>query len=74
MKLRDVARRTSRAYQSRSCRARARDAFERIGTDTCEVLERRPAATVVVALSYPRFVRKDRDRRHPTQILVGDTV
>ena len=50
------------------------DAFERIGTETREVLERRPAATVVVALSYPKFVRKDRDRRQPAQILVGDTV
>jgi transposase len=48
-------------------------AFERIGVETREVLERRPAATVVVALSYPKFVRKDRDRSQPTEILVGET-
>jgi transposase len=50
------------------------DAFERIGVETREVLERRPAATVIVALSYPKFVRKDRGRRGPAQILVGETV
>ena len=50
------------------------DAFERIGVETREVLERRPASTVVVALSYPKFVRKDRDRKLPSEILVGETV
>jgi transposase len=34
------------------------DSFELIGTDEREVLERRPAATVVVQLVYKKFVRK----------------
>ena len=34
------------------------DAFERIGVETREVLERRPASVVVVELIYPKFVRK----------------
>lgn len=35
------------------------DGFECIGSDTREVLERRPAATVVVRLEYKKFVRKE---------------
>ncbi len=34
------------------------DAFERIGQDTREVIERRPASAVVVRLVLPKFVRK----------------
>jgi len=34
------------------------DAFDRIGQDTREVLERRPASAVVVRLVFPKFVRK----------------
>lgn len=40
------------------------DAFEWIGSETREVLERRPASTVVVQLVYKKFVRKDRSK-HP---------
>jgi hypothetical protein len=39
-------------------RADGLDAFERIGVETREVLERRPASVVVVELIYPKFVRK----------------
>jgi transposase len=35
------------------------DAFERIGQDTREVIERRPASAVVVRLLFPKFVRKE---------------
>ncbi len=34
------------------------DAFERIGQDTREVLERRPASAVIVRLVFPKFVRR----------------
>jgi transposase len=50
------------------------DAFECIGQDTREVLERRPASTVVVKLVYKKFVRKDRDRLAQTEVLVPDTI
>jgi transposase len=49
------------------------DAFERIGQDTTEVLERRPASMVVVRIIKPKFVRKDRGRNEPTAVLVGST-
>ena len=39
------------------------NAFEQIGQETTEVLERRPASIVVVRCVKPKFVRKDRDRR-----------
>lgn len=38
------------------------DAFERIGEETSEVMERRPASFVLVRTIRPKFVRKDRDR------------
>ena len=50
------------------------DAFERIGADTREVIERRPASAVVVQLIYPKFVRKDRARNEATEVLVAPTV
>lgn len=50
------------------------NAFELIGTDTREVLERRSASHVVVQLIYKKFVRKDRPKEAPTEVLVGDTV
>lgn len=49
------------------------ESFECIGSETREVLERRPAATVVVQLIYKKFVRKDRDRGGATEVLVPDT-
>jgi transposase len=48
-------------------------AFERIGEDTTEVLEHRPASMVVVRIIKPKFVRKERERGEPTQVLVGST-
>jgi transposase len=50
------------------------DAFELIGTDTREVLERRPASNVVVQLIYKKFVRKDRKHDAPTEVLCPETV
>jgi len=48
------------------------DAFERIGQDAREVIERRPASSVVVRLVYPKFVRKDRASDGPTEVLVAE--
>jgi transposase len=45
------------------------DAFELVGADTREVLERRPASCVVVAITYKKFVRKDRERGGSTEVL-----
>jgi len=38
------------------------DAFERIGEDVCEVVERRPGSLVVLRIRRPKFVRRDRHR------------
>lgn len=48
------------------------DAFEKIGEDVTEVIERRPASLVVARVVKPKFVRKGRTRRDG-DILVGDT-
>jgi transposase len=48
------------------------DAFEKIGQDVCEVVERRPASLVVARIIKPKFVRKDR-RREEAEVLVGET-
>ncbi len=50
------------------------DAFEYIGSDIREVLERRPASTVVVQIESKKFVPKDRDRTAATEVLVPDPV
>ena len=50
------------------------DAFECIGQETREVLERRPAATVAVKLVYKKFARKDRERDGATLVLTPETV
>ena len=47
------------------------DAFEKIGEDVTEVLERRPASTVVARIIKPKFVRKDREARDG--IVMGET-
>jgi transposase len=47
------------------------DAFELVGADTREVLERRPASCVVVAITYKKFVRKDRERGGATDVLTA---
>ena len=49
------------------------DAFERIGEEVTEVIERRPGAFVVARIIKPKFVRRDRDRNGATEVLVGAT-
>lgn len=51
-----------------------RDAFECIGSERREVLERRPASSVVVELVYPKYVRKDRERHAAAQVLMAESV
>jgi transposase len=46
-----------------------RDAFDRIGEDVSETIERRPASLVVVRVRRPKFVRKDRERNAETEVL-----
>ena len=48
------------------------DAFERIGEDVSETLERRPASFVVARVIRPKFVRKDRDRGAETEVLIAE--
>ena len=48
------------------------DQYERIGAEVSEVVERRPASTVVVELIRPKYVRKERDRRGPTRVLIAE--
>jgi len=50
------------------------DAFDFVGSDVREVLERRAAATVVVQFTYKKFVRKDRDPSDTTVVYSPDTV
>ena len=50
------------------------DSFECIGAETREVLERRPASTVVVQLIYKKFVRKERAADAPREVLTPETV
>jgi transposase len=47
------------------------DAFERIGQDVSETVERRPASLVVVRVCRPKFVRKDRLRMAETSVSVA---
>ena len=48
------------------------DAFERIGEDVTETVERRPAAVVVVRTVRPKFVPKGQPRGAETQVLQGE--
>ncbi len=48
------------------------DAFERIGEEVSETIERRPAALVVARVVRPKFVRKDRERDAQTEVLIGE--
>jgi transposase len=50
------------------------DAFELIGEEKREVLERRSASNVVVELIYKKFVRKDRERNAPTEVLASPAI
>jgi transposase len=48
------------------------DAFERIGEDVCETIERRPAAFVVARVVRPKFVAKDRERDGETEVFIAE--
>jgi transposase len=48
------------------------DAFERIGEDVCETVERRPASVVVARVVRPKFVAKDRERDAETRVFVAE--
>ena len=50
------------------------DAFELIGKETREVLERRPSSTITVALIYKKYVRKDRKRGEATKVFAPESV
>jgi transposase len=50
------------------------EAFELIGTDVREVLERRPSCTITVALIYKKYVRKDRKRGEATKVVAPEAV
>jgi transposase len=50
------------------------DAFKLVGSETREVLERRPASCVVVAVTYKKFVRKDRERAAATEVFAAPTL
>jgi transposase len=45
------------------------DAFERIGEDVTETVERRAASLVVVRVHKPKFVRKDRDKLGECEVM-----
>ena len=47
------------------------DAFERIGEDVSETVERRPGSLVVVRVHKPKFVRKDRERCAETHVFTA---
>jgi transposase len=49
------------------------EAFERIGEDVTETVERRPAALVAVRVCRPKFVKKDRERLAETTVLQAAT-
>jgi len=49
------------------------DAFEQIGSETREVIERRPASVVVVEVVKKKFVHKAERQAPSTQVLVAET-
>lgn len=48
------------------------DAFERIGEEVSETLERRPASVVAVQIVRPKFVPKDRPANQPTKVEIAE--
>jgi transposase len=48
------------------------EAFERIGEDVSETIERRPASLVVARVVRPKFVLKTRERDEPTDVLIAE--
>jgi transposase len=49
------------------------DAFEQIGSESREVLERRPASVVVVEVVRKKFVRKSEKDALSTEVLIAET-
>ena len=47
------------------------DAFEQIGQEVTETMERRPSSVVVVRTFKPKYVRKDRDKKGETTVYVA---
>ena len=50
-----------------------RDAFEQIGCESRDVLERRPASVVIVEIVKPKFIRKADKQAGDTKVLVAAT-
>jgi transposase len=48
------------------------EAYERIGEEVSETIERRPASLVVVRITRPKFVPKDRKRDEPTKVEIAE--
>jgi transposase len=48
------------------------DAFEQIGEEASETVERRPASLVIARVVRPKFVPKERDRDAPTEVLIAE--
>lgn len=48
------------------------DAFEKIGEEVSEVLERRPQSLVKVQVVREKYVPKDRDKMGPTEVLISE--
>jgi transposase len=48
-------------------------AFDRIGEDVTEVVERRPASMIIARVIKPKYVRKGRDKNATTAVFVGST-
>ena len=49
------------------------DAFDKIGEDVTEVLERRPSSAIVLRFIKPKYMRKDRDESGDTTVYVART-
>lgn len=47
-------------------------AFDKIGEEVCETIERRPASLVVARVVREKFVRKDRERDAATEVFIGE--
>jgi transposase len=50
------------------------DAFERIGEEVRETVERRPSSMVCVRITRPKFVRKDRSVTSGTRVEIADPI
>jgi transposase len=48
------------------------DAFERIGEEISEVIERRPSSLVVVQTIRPKFIRKERSEGERTEVIIAE--